>query len=155
MPPPLPNFPSELKRIVIHSPFLHTQLPHMFPQVNYAYRTPCQQPSSTSGTATSHILTSPPPVSSMTLTRKALHPPYQQFHVLVPLFWRHSAGCKQRSPSLMTQPLTKPLSLPSPKFVTMSTVATCTSGRLKRLFELLASYNTEGCPVKMTKQQLL
>ena len=103
--------------------------------------------------ATSHTPTSPPPVSSMTWTKKTLHPPYKQFHMLVPPFTHHLAGCRQPSPSQMTLPPTKPSWPPSPEYKTTSTMVTHMSGRSKRSFKSLTLSNTKGQPAKMTKPQ--
>ena len=158
MPPPSQNSPSETKKIRVHSPFLHARLPQMFPLVNYVYRTFRQSPShqpplSTSGTATSLTLTSLLPVSSMTQTKKTLHPPYQQFHVVVPPFAHHLAESRQPSPSPTTPIPTKHSSLPLPEYETTSTVATHMSGRSKRSFKSLVPSDTKGRPAKMAKLQ--
>ena len=155
MPPHLQNSRSEPGKRQIHSPFLHARLPQMLPLVNYAYKTRCPPPSSASETPTSPTPMSPPPVSSMTQTRKTSPPIYKQFHILVPPFAHHSEEHKQPSPSQTTPPPTK-LSLPLlPECVTTLTMATHTSGKLKRLFTLLAPSDTEGCPAKMTRLQHL
>ena len=102
---------------------------------------------------TSHTPTNPPLVSSTTQTKKTCRPPYQQFHVVVPPFAHHSEEHKQPSPSQMTPLPIKPSWPPSLECVTTSTVATRTSGKLKRSSELLEPSDTEGHPVKMTKWQ--
>ena len=127
----------------------------MRPLLNYAYRTPHQPALSASGTKTFRILTSPPPVSSTTQTKKTYHPPYQKFHVVIPPFEHHSGEPRRLSPSQTPPPLTKQYSPLSPECVIPSTVATRTSARLKRSSASLAPSDTEGCPAKMTKLQHL
>ena len=153
MPPHSQNSLSEPKKIQIHSPFLHAQLPQMHPLINYAYRTPRQPASSASETAISHTLTSPLPVSSTTQTKKTYRPPYQKFHVVVPLFAYHSEEPKRPSPSQTTLPPTKQYSPPSPKCAIPSTTVTRTSARSKRSSASLAPSDMEGRPAKMTKLQ--
>ena len=153
MPPHSQNSPLEPGKIWIHSPFLHTRLPQMHPLINYAYRTPRLPPSSTSGIATSHTLTSPPPVSSMTQTKKTYRPPYQQFHVMVPPFAHRLAEHKHPSVSPTTPLPIAPLCQPLQESTTMSSVVTNTLARLKRSFESLVPSDTEGHPAKTTKQQ--
>ena len=89
----------------------------------------------------------------MTQTKKTLHPPYKQFHVLVPPFIRHSEERKRQSLSQKMRPQTKPSSPPSPECATRSTVATRTLRGLKRSSESLAPSDTEGRPAKMMKRQ--
>ena len=147
----LAELPSESRKIRIHSPFLHTQLPQMRPLLNYAYRTPRHPALSVSETKTSHIPTSPPLVTSTTQTKKTYSPPYQKFHVDIPPFERHSEGPKQPSLSQTTPLLTKQSSPLSPECATPSTMVTHTSARLKRSSASLVPSDTEGRPVKMTK----
>ena len=149
----LQNSLSEPKKIRIHSPFLHTQLPQMCPLLNYAFRTPRQPASSASETGTSHIPTSPPPVSSTTRTKKTYHPLYQRFHVVIPPFVHRSEELKRPSPSQTTLPPTRQYSPPSPECAIPSTTATRTSARSKRSSTSLAPSDTEGHPAKMMKLQ--
>ena len=152
MPLTPPTTPPTLKKIRIHSPFLHARLPQMLPHLQYSYKS-CRSALSASGTQTSHIPTSPLPVSSTTQTKKTSHPPYKQFHVLVPPFVHHSEEPKQPSPSQTMQPQTKPSSLPSLECATPLTVVTHTLWGLKRSSESLVPSDTEGCPAKTMKQR--
>ena len=124
----------------------------MLPYLQYSYKSR-RSASSASETKTSHTPTSPLQASSMTRTKKTLHPPYEQFHVLVPPFAHHSGGPKQPSPSQKTSPLTTPSSPPLPEYVTQSTVATRTLRGSKRSFESLPPSDTEGRPAKTMKQR--
>ena len=124
----------------------------MLPHLQYPYRSH-QSALSASGTRTSHTPMSPPPVSSTTQTKKTSHPPYKQFHVLVPPFTHHSGGPRWLSPSQKMPSRTKPSSPPSSEYVTQSTVATRTSWGSKRSFESLAPSDTEGHPAKTTKHR--
>ena len=74
MPPLSQNSSSETKKIRVHSPFLHVRLPQMLSLVQYVYRSH-HFTLSKSETKSSLIPTSPPPVSSMTQTKKTSHPP--------------------------------------------------------------------------------
>ena len=152
----LPSSPSEVKKIHLHSLFLHTQLPQMLPWVNYTYRTQPLPRSSASEKKTSHTPTNQLPANSMTPTRRISRHPYLPFHVLVPLF-KHSrsVGHKHRSHSRTTPTPTMPSSPLSLEFVTTSTMVTCTSPKLKRSLGLVPPSDTKGCPAKMTKRQLL
>ena len=161
--PHTPNPATESKKIRLHSPFLHTRLPQMLPKVQYAHKskTPLSrsvsQDSSESAkmdppmspASVSHTQTNPLPASSMTPTKKTFHP-HRQFLVLVPPFKHHCHSVIPDIPShlLTTLPQTKPSSLPSLECVTMSTVATHTSSKSKRLFELVTPSDTEDHPVK-------
>ena len=165
------NTPPQSKKILLHSPFLHTRLPQMLPRVQYARRSKIPLPKSGLQGSSESAKTGPPmspestshtpmgllPASSTTQTRKIYHPPCQRFCILVPPFKHHYHLAEPDTPSHSptTSPPTKPSSPPSPGFVTTLTVATCTSNRLKRLFELDALSDTKGCPVKMMMWQLL
>ena len=144
---PLPS------RIRIHSPFLHAQLPQMLPLVQYARRSPPLLRSTESGTKTSLTQTSPLPVNSMTRTKKTCrHPPYPQLLVLVPPFeHKYSGGPKCLSCSLTTTPSIGPSSLPLQEYETTSTVAVCTSSRLKRSSGSAGLSNTKEPPMTMKK----
>ena len=122
----------------------------MLPHLQYSYKSR-RFASSTSETQTSLTPTSPLLVSSTTQTKKTSHPPYKQFHVLVPPFVRHSEGPKQLSLSRKMPPQTKPSSPLSPEYVTQSTVATRTSQGLKRSSGSLVPSDTEGRPAKSMK----
>ena len=164
--PRTPNPAPQSKKIQLHSPFLHARLPQMLPKVQYAHRskTPLSKSGSpdSSGSAkmdpqtlsasVSHIQTNPLPASSTTLTKKTYHP-HRQFHVLIPPFKHphHSAGPNTPSHSLTMSPPTKPSWPPLLECVTMSTVATCTLSRSKRLFKSAELSDTEAHPAKMTK----
>ena len=152
MPLTPPTTPLPSKKIRIHSPFLHARLPQMLPLIQYLYKS-CRSASSASETQTSHIPTSPLPVSSTTQTKKTSHPPYKQFHVLIPPFIHRSEEPKQPSPSQTMPPQIKPSSPLSLECVTLSTVATHTLWGLKRSSESLAPSDTEGHPAKMTKRR--
>ena len=153
MSPTPPNSPLQSRRIQVRSPFLHARLPQMFPLVQYSYRS-LPFDLSALETRTSHTQMSPLPVSSTTLTRRTLHPPYEKFEVLVPYFKDMPEHHLCQSHSLTTQLPILPSSKPSPEFATTSTMATRTSCKLKRSFKLLAPSDTEGRPAKMMKRQL-
>ena len=148
--PPTTPLPSKIQ---IHSPFLHTRLPQMFPLVQYARRSPPPLRSTESGTKTSLTQMSPLPVNSMTGTKKMCHQPsYPQPPILVPPFERKFLGepiCPSRS--LMTTPSTGPSSLPLQEYETTSTVAVRTSSRLKRSSGSAGLSNTEEPPMTMKK----
>ena len=164
--PHTPNPALQSKKIRLHSPFLHARLPQMLPKVQYACRSKkplskSRSPDSsgsvktgpqTSLASVSHTQTSPPPVSSTIPTKKTYHP-RQRFHVLIPPFKHphHSAGPDTPSHSLMTPPPTKPSWPPSLECITTSTMAMCTSSRLKRSFESAELLDTEARPAKMMK----
>ena len=164
--PRTPNPTSESKKIRLHSPFLHARLPQMLPKVQYTCRskTPLSRSASqdssesaktdplTSPASISHTQTNLLPANSMTPIKKT-YCPHQQFHVLVPPFKHHHHSAEPGTPSnsLTTLPLTKPSSPPSLECVTMSTVATRTSNKLKRLSESATPSDTKGHPVKVTK----
>ena len=164
------NPTSESKKIRLHSPFLHAQLPQMLPKVQYACwsktllsRSALQGSSESAKTdlpmllaSTSHTQTNPLPVSLMIPTKKTYRHPHQQFHVLIPPFKHHhrSAGLDTPSHSLTTSLQTKPSLPPSPEFVTPSTVVMRTLNRLKRLSGSAMPSGTEGHPANMTRRQL-
>ena len=99
----------------------------------------------------------PLPANSMTHIRKTSCHPYLQPHVVVPPFkhQHHWAGLNTPSHSLTMSPPTKLSSVPSQEFVTTSTVATCTSPRLKRSFKSAGPSNILDCPAKTRKLQHL
>ena len=95
----------------------------------------------------------PTPSDSMTPTKK-IHPqPCQSFHVLIPPFKHHHRLAELDTPShsLTTSPPTKPSLLPSPEYITTSTVATCTSSKLKRSFESVTPSSTKDHQARMKK----
>ena len=152
MPLTPPTTPPSSKRIRIHSPFLHARLPQMLPYLQYLYKSR-RSALSASETQTSHTPTSPLPASSTTQTKKTSHPPYKQFHVLVPPFAHHLGEPKQPSLSWKTPLQIKPSLPPLPECVIQSTMATHTSRGLKRSFRSLAPSDTEGRPAKTMKRQ--
>ena len=95
--------------------------------------------------------------NSMTWTKKTSRHPYLQPHVLVSPFKRQHHLAELNTPfhSPTTLPPTKPSLVPSQESVTMSTVATHMSPRLKRLFELAEPSDILDCPMKKRKLQHL
>ena len=152
MPLTPPITPPSSKKIWIHSTFLHVRLPQMLPYLQYSYKSR-RSASSASETQTSHTPTSPLPANSTTQTKRTLHPPYKQFHILVPPFVRHLEEPRHPSPSQTTLPRIKPSSPPLPECVIQSTVATRTSRGLKRSSRSLAPSDTEGRPAKTMKRR--
>ena len=164
--PCTPSPTSESKKIRLHSPFLHAQLPQMLPKVQYARRSKTLPSKSilqdssvsaktdppTSPASVFHTQTNPLPANSTTPIRKTYHL-HQQFHVLVPLFKHHRCLAAPGTPShsLTTLLQTKLSLLPLLECVTTSTVATRMSSKLKRSFELVAPSNTKEHPVKTKK----
>ena len=148
-----PTTPSPPKKTRIHSLFLHAQLPQMLPLAQYARRSPPLLCSTKSETKTSRAQTSPLPVNLTIWTKKMCRcPSYPQPLVLVPSFKHKYLGeltCLSRS--LMMTPSTRPSSLPSQEYETTSTIAVCTSSRLKRLSESGELSSTEGPPTMMKK----
>ena len=150
-----------MEKIQINSPYCHTCLPQFQSKINYAYKTgPCASSMSPltepamKWESPSHIQTSPQTTSTTTPTKRTYHPPYQKFHVLIPLFI-HLAECMWQSHLQTTLALTKPSSLPSLVSETQSTMVRSTLATLKRSSELLKHCDTEACPAKMTRWQLL
>ena len=154
--PTPPTTPPQLKKIRIHSLFLHTRLPQMLPLVQYMWQSPPLLHSTKSETKTSHTPTSPLPVNSMTQTKKmCCHPSNQPCVLISPFKQKYSEELRCPSHSLMTTPLTEPSSPPSQEYEIMLTVATCTSSRLKRLSESAELSNTKEPLVMMKKLRYL
>ena len=156
-----PNSPSEMKKIRIHSPYFNTCLPQFWSKNNFAYKTGLWASSVSLMTEPAMKPGSPyltqmklPTTSSTAPTKRISCPPYQKFHVLIPLF-NHLAECVQQFPSQTTSALIAPSSLPLPESVILLTMVKSMSATLKRSSELLMPCNTEAHPGKMTKQQLL
>ena len=169
MPLTPPTSPPPLKRILLHSLYLHTQLPQMLPRVQYTRKSkkPLSRNESqdssesvrmalpTSLASTSHTLTSLPLASSTTLTKKTSHHHLQPY-ILVPQFKQsHSAECEHPFHSPTTNPSIKPSLQPLPEYEAMSTVAVRTSSKLKRLSESAGLSNTVEHPVTTKKQRCL
>ena len=147
-----PTMPLSSRKIQIHSPFLHAQLPQMLPLVQYVRWSPPLLPSIKSETTTSHTRTNPLPVNSTTQTKKTCHRPSSPPHVLVPPFkQKHSGGPECLSHSPMMTSSTEPSSLPSQEYETTSTMATRTSLRLKRSSESAGLSNIKE-PLVTTKR---
>ena len=160
----MPRTPSQPKKILLHSPFLHARLPQMLPKVQYARwsKTPLSMSESqgssesaktdppTSPASASLIQTNPLLKNSMIPTKRTSH---QQFHVLIPPFkhHHHSDVLDTQSSSPTTSPPIKPSSLPSLECVTQSTTVMRTSNRLKRSFESVAPSDTADHLVKMKR----
>ena len=168
MPLTPPTTPPQLKKIRLHSPFLHTQLPQMLPRVQYACKSktlPSKNVSEGSSESAKTALPtlpasisltpmSPLPANSITQIKKMCRrPSYPQLYVLVPQFKLNRLE-EQEHPyhSPMTKPSIKPSSLPSREYETLSTTAVHTNFRLKRSSELAGLSSTAELPAKTKKQ---
>ena len=152
-----PTMPPQLRKIRIHSPFLHAQLPQMFPLVQYVRRSPPLLRSTESEKKTSHILTSPLPVSSMTQTKKMCRRPSypQQNEQAPPSKLNHLGGQEHPSLSPTMMLSIEHSSRPSQEGETTLTVATNTSSKLKRSSGSAELFNTKGPPTTMKKLRYL